>query len=380
MPIRERTAVDIREEMAVMARDERFTVSEVAVRYGVSRPTVRLWRDRYREEGRAGLVDRSHAAHGCPHQMSEAVVALILAEAARFDWGSKKILRRLRDGHPDLELPGRSAVDALLSRHGLVKRRRRRAPVPATPFRSRYTAAEPSELTTIDHKGQFRILNGQYCYPLTMADSVSRYVLSCQALKSTRLSEAWPVIERVFREHGLPVAMQSDNGPPFGSPNGMFSAMSVRLMMLGILPVFGRPAHPQDNARHERMHRDLKAETTRPPAATLAAQQQKFDEFVQRYNVERPHEGIDMQRPANLFKSSPRPFPRRRPKPEYPAHFQTRKVSAGGSIRWQNHAIFIAQPFQGQTVGIEPTDEGIFTVHFYGFTIGKLDEREHVFL
>ena len=380
MPIRERTAVDIREEMAVMARDERFTVSEVAVRYGVSRPTVRLWRDRYREAGRAGLVDRSHATHRCPHQMSEAVVALILAEVARFGWGSKKILRRLRDAHSELELPGRSAVDALLGRHGLIKRRGRRAPVAATPFRSRYTATEPAELMTIDHKGQFRMLNGQYCYPLTMVDSVSRYVLSCQALKSTRLSEAWPVIERVFREHGLPVALQSDNGPPFGSPNGTFSAMSVRLMMMGILPVFGRPAHPQDNGRHERMHLDLKAETTRPPAATLAAQQQKFDQFVERYNLERPHEGIDMQRPANLFKSSPRPFPRRRPKPEYPLHFQTRKVSGSGSIRWQNQAIFIAHPFEGQTVGIEPTDEGICTVHFYGFTIGKLDEREHVFL
>ena len=279
---------------------------------------------------------------------------MILAEAARFGWGSKKILRRLSDAHPDLELPGRSAVDALLARHGLVKRRRRRAPVAATPFRSRYTATEPAELMTIDHKGQFRMRNGQYCYPLTMVDSVSRYVLSCTALKSTCLSEAWPAIERVFREHGLPVAMQSDNGPPFGSPNGTFSAMSVRLMMLGILPVFGRPAHPQDNGRHERMHLDLKAETTRPPAANLAAQQQKFSEFVQRYNLERPHEGIDMQRPANVFKSSPRPFPRRRSKPEYPLHFETRKVSGSGSIRWQNRAIFIAHPFEGQTVGSPP--------------------------
>src|SRR3954452_13231042 len=165
MPIRERAVVDIREEMALMAMDERFTVSEVAARYGVSRPTVRLWRERYREGGRAGLVDRSHAALSCPHRISEAMEQLILAERARFGWGSKKILRRLRDADPALELPGRSAVDALLSRRGLVEHRTRRRALSATPFRSRYTASEPSELMTIDHKGQFRMLNGQYCYP-----------------------------------------------------------------------------------------------------------------------------------------------------------------------------------------------------------------------
>jgi transposase InsO family protein len=381
MPIRERTIVDIREEMARMASDERFTVTEVALRYGVSRPTVRLWRERYREGGRAGLIDLSHAPRSCPHRTCDAVEQLILAERARFPlWGSKKILRRLRDAHPELELPGRSAVDALLSRRGLVAERRRRARVASSPFRSRYTASEPSELTTIDHKGQFRMLNGKYCYPLTIVDSVSRYLLACTALTSTRLSEAWPVIERVFREHGLPVAMQSDNGPPFGSPNGSFSAMSVRLMKLGVLPVFGRPAHPQDNGRHERMHLDLKAATTRPAAPTLAAQQKKFDEFIGHYNIERPHEGIDMQRPASVFQSSPRPFPRRPAKPQYGAHFETRKVSQGGEIKWLNHAIFVSHAFRDETLGIEPTDDGICTVHFYGFVIGKIDERTHDFI
>jgi transposase InsO family protein len=330
--------------------------------------------------GRAGLVDQSHATHSCPHQTSEIVEQMILAERARFGWGSKKILRRLSDAHPELELPGRSAVDALLSRRGLVRERRRRDRTVATPFQARYTASEPSELMTIDYKGQFRMLNGQYCYPLTIADSVSRYLLSCAALRSTRLSEAWPVIERVFREHGLPVAMQSDNGPPFGSPNGLFSMMSVQLMQLGVLPVFSRPAHPQDNGRHERMHLDLKADTTRPPAATRTAQQKKFDEFINRYNVERPHEGIDMQRPANVFKSSPRSFPRSCPKPQYPLHFETRKVNDCGDIKWKNHRIFVAHPFRGQFVGIEPTDEGICTVHFYRFIIGKIDERMHRFI
>jgi putative transposase len=269
MPILERTTVDIREEIALLALDRRYTLTEVAERFGVSRPTVRLWRDRYRERGRSGLVDRSHAPLSCPHRTSEEIEQLIVAEREEYGWGSKKILRRLQDAHPELDLPGRSAVDALLRRYGLVRpvrRDRRRA---ASPFQRRYPATEPGELTTIDHKGQFRMANGRYCYPLTIVDHVSRYLLACAALSSTRLSEAWPVITRVFREHGLPTAMQSDNGPPFGSPNGGLSTMSVRLMTLGVLPVFGRPAHPQDNGRHERMHKDLKAETTRPPASNL---------------------------------------------------------------------------------------------------------------
>jgi len=379
MPIKERTIVDIREEMARLALDERYTVTEVAERYGYSRPSVRLWRDRYREGGRAGLVDLSHAPHSCPHRTTEQVEALIFAERQKFGWGSKKILRRLRDAHPELELPGRSAVDALLKRRGFVATRRRRYPV-ATPFQRRYTASETGELTTIDHKGQFKMLNGEYCFPLTMVDNISRYVQSCKGLRSTRLSDAWPEIERVFREHGLPVAMQSDNGVPFGTSNGGFSTMSIKLMMLGVLPVFSRPAHPQDNGRHERMHRDLKRETTRPPAISLREQQKKFDEFVRRYNVERPHESIGMERPANLFRGNHRPFPRRAPRPEYPRHFETRKVAPCGDISWRWQRIFVGEALRGQTIALEPTDEQILTVHFFVFVLGKIDEATHRFI
>jgi transposase InsO family protein len=379
MPIRERTIVDIREEMARLALDERFTVTEIAERYGYSRPSVRLWRDRYRQGGRAGLVDLSHAPHSCPHRTTTEVADLILAEREKYGWGSKKILRRLRDADPEIVLPGRSAVDALLRRRGLVTTRRRRYPV-ATPFQRRYTASAAGELSTIDHKGQFMMLNGQYCFPLTMVDSVSRYVLSCKALSSTRLSEAWPEIERVFRKHGLPVAMQSDNGVPFGTSNGGFSTMSVKLMMLGVLPVFSRPAHPQDNGRHERMHLDLKRETTRHPAVSLRPQQKKFDEFVHRYNLERPHEAIGMKRPANLFSQNYRPFPRRAPTPHYPSHFETRKVAPCGDISWRCQRIFVGEALRGQTIGLEWTNEQILTVHFFGFVLGKIDEANLCFI
>jgi transposase InsO family protein len=366
--------------MALMALDERFSITEIAHRYGVSRPTVRLWRDRYRENGRAGLVDLSHAPQHCPHRTSEQIEQLIIAERERYGWGSRKILRRLQDADPELSVPGRSAIDGILRRRGLVQPRRRQRRAVASPFRQRYTAQEPAELMTIDHKGQFRMGNGRYCFPLTMVDSVSRYLLACQALTSTGLVEAWPVITRVFREHGLPKAMQSDNGPPFGSPNGGLSSMSVRLMMLGILPVFGRPAHPQDNARHERMHGDLKKETTRPPAPSRDPQQTRFDEFRERYNVERPHEGIGMQRPANVFRASARPYPRRTPQPDYPAHFETRKVNANGAIKLVGASIFIAEALAGHTLALEPIDEHLYTVHFYDFALGKVDTIKNIFV
>jgi putative transposase len=379
MPILERPMVDIREEMSLLALDGRLSVTEVALQYGVTRPTVRLWRDRYREHGRAGLVDRSHAPHRCPHQINEEIEQLIVAERKRFGWGSKKILRRLADAYPDLELPGRSAIDAVLGRNGLVAVRARRRASTASPFQNRYTASEPAELMTIDHKGQFRLKNRQYCFPLTMVDNVSRYVLACEALGSTRLSEAWPVITRVFNEHGLPRALQSDNGPPFGSPNGRLSTMSVRLMVLGVLPVFGRPAHPQDNGRHERMHRDLKRETTRPPASTRAGQQKQFDEFVNRYNRERPHEALSMRRPTDVFIRSPRPYPRRHRGPEYESHFEVRKVTSSGQIKFAGKPLFIAHALDGQSVGLEPIDDQLYAVHFYTFRIGTLDTARNTF-
>lgn len=245
---------------------------------------------------------------------------------------------------------------------------------------TRYEASEPGELMTADHKGEFRLQNGVYCFPLTLKDRVSHYVLACEALASTSLDDAWPCIERVFRQTGLPAAFQSDNGPPFGNPNGRFSRLSVRLMKLDIQPVFGRPGKPQDNGSHERMHRELKAFATRPSAASFRAQQKRFDEFLYMYNVERPHEAIAMERPANLYKGSPRPFPKNKPRPEYEAHLENRKVSSSGAIKWRDHEIFITEPLGGETVALEPTDDGIWTVRFYRFLIGKIDERENRFL
>src|ERR1051326_6179960 len=280
MPLEEKAIVDIREEMALAALKVGATVTEVSVRFGVSRPTVRLWRDRYRQQGRSGLEDHSHATQNCPHRTDPSIEELIVEERKRWGWGSKKLLQRLTEAHPGTVFPGRSTVDDILWRRGLVALRteKRRAKGPGAAA-ARYKATDPGELTTIDYKGYFRLRDGRTCYPLTLMDWVSRYVLACEALPSTDFRHAWPVIERVFRNYGLPRAMQSDNGPPFGSAQGRFSTMSVMLMSLGVQPVFSRPGKPQDNGRHERMHRDLKADIVLHRGSTLSEQQRFFDRF-----------------------------------------------------------------------------------------------------
>lgn len=376
MPLEEKTIVDIREEMALAAMARGATVTEVAARFGVSRPTVRLWRERYREEGRSGLKDRSHATLNCPHRTDPVIEDLIVEERKRWGWGSKKLLQRLSESHPRTVFPGRSTVDNILWRRGLVALRteKRRAKGPGAAA-ARYKATDPGELSTIDYKGYFRLRDGRTCYPLTLMDWVSRYLLACEALPSTDFRHAWPVIERVFRDYGLPRAMQSDNGPPFGSSQGRFSTMSVMLMSLGVQPVFSRPGKPQDNGRHERMHRDLKADIVLHRGSTLGEQQRFFDRFRHVYNVERPHEGIGQQRPARHFRPSPRPFPRKPRKPQYPLHWEKRNVMGNGILRWHSKDVFLAEPFGGHTVAFEPIDCDLWLVWFHEFIVGIFDEN-----
>lgn len=375
MPIQETTKMDVREEMAILALDGRLSVREIAERFGVSPPTVRLWRERYRELGRSGLEDRSHAPHSCPHKTPTEIEELILAERIRWGYGSKKIRRRLQDRYPGLELPSRAAVDAMFNRAGLVQPRlsRHRG---QTPFARSYAAKAPGDLMTIDFKGQFRLRNGHYCYPLTLMDYTSRFLLECRGLRSTALDGVWKALVTVFREHGLPKALLSDNGVPFAPPNhARLSTMSVRLMQLDTQPVFSRPGHPEDNGVHERMHLDLKATATRPPEASFQKQQERFDLFRREYNEERPHEALDLDRPVSRFKASPRKMPSKIEKPDYPLHFEKRKVCSMGTFKWNSQKLFIGQPLAGEYIGLEPVDERYQNIYYYNFLIGKLDEE-----
>lgn len=379
MPFGERTKMDLREAMVLDVIRRGYSISEAARKYGVERPTVRLWVRRYEQESRAGLVDRSHAPLRRPLKTSPEVEELIIEDKLRTKYGAKKIRQRLIEAHPEIAFPSRAVFDQILARNGLVKPRRARRRQTASPFVHRYPATLPGELFTMDYKGQFRLGNGQYCYPLTIADKVTRYLITCHGLSATELEPTWRVIARTLREYGLPTAMQSDNGVPFGATNGQFSTMSVRLMDLDIQPIFSRPGCPQDNGRHERQHRDLKAETTRPPERNARAQQKRFDEYRQQFNHERPHEGIGMQRPARVFAGGLRSYPSRIRKPEYPGYFDARLVSSSGHIKWSGESIFVSHALAGQTIALEPTADGIWTVHFRRFRIGRFDERDGEF-
>ena len=378
MPIKERTLVDIREEMALRALDERYRLWEVAEIFGTTIPTVRLWRDRYRDGGRAALVDRSHAPMHPRRAIDKEIEAWIIADRQRWGFGSKKILRRLQDAFPERGLPARSSIDELLARHGLNQRRRRKSSS-GKPFAARYEAKEPGELSTIDFKGQFRLRNGHYCYPLTMADRISRYLLAFQALRSTSFDETWPIVEKVFRKYGIPFATQSDNGPPFGATNGKFSRFSVELMSLEIQPIFSRPGVPQDNGAHEQKHAVM-TPFLRDPRSPWRQQQGVFDAFQYMYNHERPHEGIGMDRPGERYSGSPRPYPRRRPVPEYELHWEKRKVQPSGEIKWRQDQIFVGHALAGRTIAFEATDVDVWTVHFHSFRIGKFDAKEKKFV
>lgn len=379
MPVTARTIVDIREEIAVLSLSEHYTVTELAEMFGVSRPTVYKYRDRYRANGRAGLSDHRRAPKH-PWRTDPALVKRIIQERTRWGWGSKKIRRRLMDDFPEISWPARSTFDEIFKNHGLTKARRPAIRV-SSPFRRRYEATEPGELLTIDFKGQFRMRNGRYCYPLTVVDSVSRYLLGCKALESIELARTWPALERILRDHGLPRAVLSDNGPPFGG-HGMspLSTFSVRLMKLSIQPVFIDPAHPEQNGAHERMHRTLKEEATYPPAPHLRAQQHVFDRFRRIYNCERPHEALDLRRPSDIFRASPRSFPSRPTKITYPSSFEVRLVSANGSIKWRDEAVFLSHTLAGEYVGFNQTDVALWTVHFGDFIIGKFNEKERSFV
>lgn len=377
MPIEEKTKVDYREEMAILALDGQLTITEISERYNVSRQIVRKWRDRYRAGGRADLEDRSRAPRSCPHKTEPEIEELVVAERIATGLGAKKIRRRLHDAHPELELPSRQTVDTILKRHGLVKPRGRRKKG-KTPFARRYTPKQPGELTTLDFKGEFKLLNGQYCYPLTVMDAYSRYVLGCKALPSTSFAGAWPILVRIFREHGLPLAALSDNGPPFG-PTGLarLSTMSIHLMQLGVQPVFIRPGNPQENGSHERMHFDLKTWATLPPERTMKAQQKRFDAFERFYNEERPHEALNLDRPVHHYRGSEgREYPSKILPPEYPAHFETRLVGAVGTFRWKGDFVFVGSPLSGHRIGFEPRSEWLWDIHYYDFRIGVFDERK----
>lgn len=376
MPWRETLLVDQRVQFIADYQRDVFDVADLARRYGISRKTAYKWIERYAAGGPAGLVDRSRRPGHSPQATPEHVVAALLDVRRHHpSWGAKKLLKVVATREPTWTLPARSTVCDLLDRAGLITTPRRR-PVPAHPGRALIPMTAPNGTWTADFKGQFKTRNGVYCYPLTIVDGYSRYLLACQGLLSTASAGTRPIFLRLFQEYGLPGIIRTDNGVPFATTAlGRLSTLSVWWIRLGILPELIAPASPQQNGRHERLHRTLKAEATRPPSGTLRAQQVRFNRFRQEYNYDRPHEALDQETPAAHYQPSPRALPRRLPPLEYPGHFEVRLVSRNSGIRWKKRWVCVTHTLAGEYVGLEEVGDGLWDVYFGPLKLGRMDER-----
>jgi transposase InsO family protein len=357
-----------------------FTMIELAAQYGIAPKTGYKWLERFAAEGPLGLSDRSRRPHQSPHATDAALVDAIVALRRRYPrWGPKKLRRVLVRREPARAWPARSTVADLLKARGLVAPRRaarvRRPPGPAplAPI------TRINETWTTDFKGEFRTGDGVYCYPLTLRDGFSRFVLACDALAGRTHEATQRRFERAFAEFGLPDRIRSDNGGPFASPGlGGLSRLSVWWMRLGILPERIAPGHPEQNGSHEQFHAVLKADTARPPARDRAAQQRRFTRFRHVYNVERPHEALADDPPATHYRPSSRPLPRRLPPLVYPAHWEIRRVWGNGCVSFVNDTVFLASALGGQDVAFEEIDDGIWTLHFSTVALARYDERTRI--
>lgn len=377
MPWRETSLMDQRVEFVTEFRSGLFTMTELVVQYGISRKTGYKWIDRYEADGVHGLMDRSRRPHLSPVATDPDLVKALIALRKRHPrWGAKKLLGVLRQRQPTIVWPSRSTVCDVLTREGLITRRARRLCV-AHPPPALAPMTRPNETWTTDFKGEFRTGDGLYCYPLTLRDGWSRFVLRCDALLAQTYVATRRRFERAFAAYGLPDRIRSDNGKPFAGPGiGRLSRLAVWWMRLGIVPERIAPGHPEQNGSHEQFHSVLKADTARPPAPNARAQQRRFGRFCAEYNHERPHEALHDLPPATCYTPSRRPLPARLPEVEYPGHLEIRRVSSVGTISWRDHPVFLSEALVGEPVGFEEVDDGLWTVYFATVAVGRFDERQ----
>ena len=345
--------------------------------FQISRKTGYKIFERYEECGLEGLTDRARRPHRYANQLPEQIeAAIVAARREKPNWGARKIRERLLRRLPsEVKVPARSTIHAILDRHGLVTRAKRsRTRTEGTALSA---GASPNSLWCADYKGEFMLGDRRYCYPLTVTDHASRYLLLCEALESNAEKIAFTAFERLFKERGLPQAIRSDNGVPFASPNGLFnlSRLSVWWLRLGISIERIRPGHPQQNGRHERMHLTLKKEATRPAGANLLQQQAKFDDFLEEFNKERPHEALNMKCPAEVYSASCRPYQGIQ-ELHYPFHDKTVVITNCGRLCFYRKKINLSTCLAGQAVGVKEVDDGIWLVSFMDYDLGYIDLEE----
>jgi len=357
--------------------DGTYTMSELCDSYRISRKSGYKWLHRYQQGGIESLANRSRAPHDHPQEISVSVKQAILAVKQRFPrWGAPKIRARLEREHIDWShYPAVSTIGLFLRNQGLTRtrRRRRKATPSAVPLTNgRYA----NQVWCADFKGHFKTGDGRRCHPLTISDHASRYLLCCKHVDRMSHDPVKRCFERTFRDYGLPEVIRTDNGAPFASVGlAGLSRLSYWWIRLGIYPERIEPGHPEQNGRHERMHKTLKADTAAPPAASLSQQQLRFNGFRRDYNEQRPHEALEMRTPSECYHRSPRSYPRRLPPVWYPDPFRVRHVRTGGEIKLNNNLLYVSQGLAGQWVGIEQTDEDSSRLWYCNYLLGQIDHR-----
>lgn len=376
MPWKETCPMEQRVEMVGDWLRDEFSITELSKIYGVSRVTIYKWLKRFKAEGPGGFREHSRTPHQHPNAVPAEIVRLLVsARLSHQRWGPKKIQKWLRERYPDEEWPSLSTMSVIFKREGLVKPRRIRHAVAAytTPF---LECNRPNKVWSADFKGQFRTADGKLCYPLTITDNFSRFILLCRGLRRPTHDEVRPWFESTFRRYGLPEAMRTDNGSPFASVGlGGLSRLSAWFIKLGIRPERIEKAHPEQNGRHERMHRTLKEATAVPPQANLSKQQKTFNSFVEEYNFDRPHEALGMEKPGAVYEFSERVYTTKTAPMRYAPELAVRPVRTSGEILWKGKRIYISQALSGEQIGLLQLEEEHRWEIRYGFQkLGVLDD------
>jgi putative transposase len=379
VPWKESRAMDERVRfIAAIQADPRGNFTRLCERFGISRDKGYKWLARYKEHGPSGLEDRASVARRCPHKTDDAIADRIVAERKEHPHdGPKKLRRRMLD-RGELGVPAASTIGDILHARGLIRPRRARLRVPPSPNQLD-PCAEPNDVWCIDFKGHFLLSDKTRCDPLTLTDAATRYLLKCEAVSDTGEGGVRSELERAFREFGLPKKIRSDNGPPFASKAlGGLSRLSVWWMQLGILPERIEPGKPQQNGRHERMHKTLKQHTASPPCSTKAEQQRAFDRFRRDYNDARPHEALGMTPPAAHYEPSSRAMPERPHEPEYADDVEVRRVDRNGQFNWRGERLLAGAPLTNQPIGFRHVDEDEWELFYGPLLIGHLLVRDGV--
>jgi transposase InsO family protein len=379
MPWKELCALDQRIELVNDWLNRDYTITELSNIYGVSRKTIYKWIERFQNRGISGLGERSRAPLNHPNATPIDIVDMIIkAKLIKQRWGPKKIVARLEYERPDINWPAISTVSEILNREGLVRHRKKRHHTPpySEPFRG---TTCPNAVWSADYKGQFRLGNGKLCYPLTITDNYSRYLLGCWALERPSFEHTQPWFEWTFREYGLPYAIRTDNGTPFASiaPGGL-SRLSVWFIKLGIIPERIKLGQPQQNGRHERMHRTLKEAAVAPPRDNIRQQQRVFDRFANEFNNERPHEALGQRTPASNYQRSLREYPTKLKPVEYAQGTLVKHIHTRGYMKWKGELVYVSENLAKENIGLRRISEYEWDMRFSFHHIGIFDEQKRM--